>query len=105
MPANAAGATLDLKKTSFKKLAKLLSVHEKKGLLSQVGRSQSTRHDAQAGWLLHCCSMLAEHNMPDCAPDACCRNWSTSRTILRVSTARMRCTQHLLRQGRVQPQQ
>ena len=38
MPANAAGATLDLKKTSFKKLAKLLSVHEKKGLLSQVGR-------------------------------------------------------------------
>lgn len=36
MPANAAGATLDLKKTSFKKLAKLLSVHEKKGLLGQV---------------------------------------------------------------------
>ena len=36
MAANAAGATLDVKKTSFKKLAKLLSVHEKKGLLSQV---------------------------------------------------------------------
>jgi hypothetical protein len=32
----AVGATLDLKKTSFKKLTKLLSVHEKKGLLSQV---------------------------------------------------------------------
>lgn len=29
------GATLDLKKTSFKKLAKLLSMHEKKGLLTQ----------------------------------------------------------------------
>ena len=31
----AAGATVDLKKTSYKKLGKLLSVFEKKGLLSQ----------------------------------------------------------------------
>ncbi len=34
-----AGATLDMKKTSFKKLAKLLSVHEKKGLLQQASPS------------------------------------------------------------------
>ena len=36
MPAAlATGATVDLKKTSYKKLGKLLSVFEKKGLLSQ----------------------------------------------------------------------
>jgi hypothetical protein len=33
--APATGATVDLKKTSYKKLGKLLSVFEKKGLLSQ----------------------------------------------------------------------
>ena len=67
MPANAAGATLDLKKTSFKKLAKLLGVHEKKGLLSQVGCFPCTERDACCGltdgWLWPCPCMLAEQNM------------------------------------------